>query len=226
MYFASFPKTIYSFDFQNQGAIAATNIFSRFKVKSQVLNNSLAFYKYQIVDGDTPDTVSFKQYNDSKYHWIICLANDIFDGQFDFPLPIASLEKNILKKYGYTTIEQSMSATHHYEKVVEQTVVLPDGFSTTTSETFEVSLNQYDYTSNTIVLNVLNTPVTETVLLRANNADLESATTGTLSITTTYRAVNVYDYEIELNESKREINILKKEYVTSLVDELDNVLNG
>jgi hypothetical protein len=226
MYFSTFPKTAYSFDFENQGAVVATNIFSRFKVRSQVLNNAFAFYKYQLVDGDTPDVVSFKQYNDTKYHWVICLANDIFDGQFDFPLSIEALEKNIIKKYGYTTIEQSMAATHHYEQVVEKTLALPSGFSSTTTETSEVSLQQYDYSTGALVLNVVNTPTTETATLRANNADLNSAVTGTLTITTTYRAVNVYDYEIELNESKREINILKSQYVTLLADELDTVLNG
>jgi len=226
MYFASFPKTVYSFDFANTAAVVVTNIFARFKIKSQVLNNALAFYKYQIEDGDTPDTVSFKMYDDSKYHWVICLANELFDGQFDFPLPISSLEKNIVKKYGYTSIEDAMTDTHHYEKVVEQLLTLPDGFSSTTTDISEISLRQYDYTSNTIVVNSVNTPVTETAILRANNADLTSAITGTLTITTTYRAVTVYDYEIELNESKREINILKKEYVSSLVDELDTVLNG
>ena len=37
--------------------------------------------------------------------------------------------------------------------------------------------------------------------------------TGTVSVTTTGRAVDYYTYEMELNESKRNISLLNKDYV-------------
>ena len=226
MYFSRFPKSFYSIDLTSQSPKVVTDIFSRFKIRSTVLQNSVAFYKYQIVDGDTPEIVSFKQYNDPQYHWIICMCNDLIDGQFGFPLPISSLEKNILQKYNYTVVEQAMANTHHYELDVEKIITYPNGFSLSTSNTLIVTLDQYDYSSNTLVTMPLNTPTTETVTLRANNADLSSEVLSTITLTSTYKEVSEYDYEIGENEAKREIKILKKQYIESLTSELDTVLNG
>ena len=226
MYFSSFPKTYYSFDLKNQSPTVVTNIFTRFKIKSTVLNNISAFYKYQIIDGDTPEIVSFKQYNDPQYHWIICMSNGILDGQFDFPLSISALEKNIIKKYNYSIIEQAVANTHHYELEVSKVMTYPNGFSVSSSNTSIVTLEQYDYSSNTLVTMPLNTPTTETTVLRANNADLNSAVLSTLTITSTYKEVTEYDYEISLNEGKREISILKPQYIESLIMEMGNILNG
>ena len=44
-------------------------------------------------------------------------------------------------------------------------------------------------------------------------------------MTSTYKPVYVYDYENELNESKRQIKILKREYIGALTAELETVLN-
>lgn len=226
MYFSRFPKSFYSFDLTGQSPKVVTDIFSRFKIKSSVLQNAIAFYKYQIVDGDTPEIVSFKQYNDPRYHWIVCMCNDIIDGQFGFPLPIPSLEKNILHKYNYSVIEQAIANTHHYELEVVKTITYPNGFSLSTSNTSIVTLDQYDYSSNTLTTMVLDTPSSETVTLRANNANLSSEIVSTVTLTSTYKEVSVYDYEIGENEAKREIKILKKQYIDSLTSELDAILNG
>ena len=48
MFFKEFPKTLYSFDFKNDSPTVIANIFSRFKIRSSVLNNTVAFYKYQL----------------------------------------------------------------------------------------------------------------------------------------------------------------------------------
>jgi hypothetical protein len=119
-----------------------------------------------------------------------------------------------------------MAATHHYEKVVNTLHTLADGFSTETTEKSETSLQQYDFTSSTLVTKSTNNPEVETVTLRANTADISSAVTGTLTITTTYKSVNVYDYEIEQNEKNRSINILKKQYIPLIANEMEYMLYG
>lgn len=37
--------------------------------------------------------------------------------------------------------------------------------------------------------------------------------------------VTVYDYEYKLNENKREINIIKKEYLKQIIGEMNNIFN-
>ena len=76
MYFKQFPKIGYSFDLSERGKITAvTNIFTRFKIKETVLNNAYALYKYQYEDNDTPEIVSYKEYGDPQYHWVIAAVN-------------------------------------------------------------------------------------------------------------------------------------------------------
>jgi hypothetical protein len=74
-------------------------------------------------------------------------------------------------------------------------------------------------------LQPLNTPVTETVSFRANNSDPNTAITSTLSVTSTYKPVYVYDYENELNEAKRSIKLLKPQFVQAMAAELQTVVN-
>lgn len=226
MYFRYFPKTLYSFELNNQNALSVTNIFARFKFNSQVLNNAYAMYKYQIVNGDTPEIVAYKQYGDPTYHWVICLTNNLLDPVFDLPLSQDELERKIVKQYGYTNIANAYSTIHHYDLDVVKTLSEVGGATTKTEENYTVTLEQYNYNSNTIVTKPTNTTTTETISFRANNSDPNTAITSTLTIQSTYKPVYVYDYETELNESNRQINILKPQYISSLINELGQVLNA
>lgn len=226
MYFRYFPKTLYSFELNSLNALSVTNIFARFKFNSQVLNNAYAMYKYQIVDGDTPEIVAYKQYGDSTYHWVICLTNDLLDPLFDLPLSQNELEAKIVKQYGYTNIANAYSTIHHYELNVVKTLSEVGGSTTKNEENHIVTLEQYNYKSNTIVVQPTNSTITETVTFRANNSDPNTAITSTLTVQSTYKPVYVYDYETNLNEAKRQIKILKPQYISSLINELGQVLNA
>jgi hypothetical protein len=224
-YFRALPKTLYTFNAQDESPRAAVNIFARFRTKPEVLNNAYAYYKYQLKDGDTPEIVAHQQYDDASLHWIVCFVNDLKDPQFEFPLSQTELDNKIIKQYGYTSIANAYSDIHHYELQVVRTLAEVDGMTATTTETNIVTLEQYSYKSNTIVLQPLNTPVTETVSFRANNSDPNTAITSTLSVTSTYKPVYVYDYENELNEAKRSIKLLKPQFVQAMAAELQTVVN-
>jgi hypothetical protein len=225
-YFSSLPKMLYSFDLVNQSPKVVSNIFSRFTIKQEVLNQITAFYKYQLQYGDTPEIVAYKQYNNPTLHWVICFINGMTDPQFDFPLLTDALERKIIKDYGYTTIDQAYAAIHHYELEVENTLAEVYGATTVSTEKHIVTLQQYSYASNTLNTNIINTPSTTTTTFRANNSNANSAVTSTLSVKSTYKPVYVYDYEDSLNESKREIKLLKPQYVEAMSNELLTVLNG
>jgi len=227
-FFRSIPKTLYTFDFKNQSPKVITNIFSRLKVKSSVLTNAFAFNKYQIEDGDTPEIVAYKHYGDPKLHWVICLTNDLIDPQFDFPLSTQSLENYIIKKYNLNAIEDSFSINPplHYKLKIESTLSEVNGKTTTTVEETIVTLQQYNHVSNSLVNKISNSPTTDTAVFRQNNSDPNSPIVSTLSVKSTYLPVSIYDYETELNESKRQIKILKPEYAQAMSIELESILNG
>ena len=52
------------------------------------------------------------------------------------------------------------------------------------------------------------------------------STNGIVKQTITKEKQSYYDYEFELNESKRDINLLKKEFVPELNKEFRRVING
>jgi hypothetical protein len=226
MFFKKFPKIAYSFDFSQNGTTSVvTNIFSRFKFNESVLNNAAAFYKYQYEDTDTPELVSYKEYGDVQYHWIISMVNLANDPLFEFPLPINTLEAKILKKYGYNSISTAQSTIIHYELEVKNVLTEVNGATIETIDKSIVSLSQFNYKTNSIETKLINTPVTETTQFYANNSDPNTAVVANLSVTSTYKPVYVYDYEIEQNENKRQIKILKKQYIEPLLTEIETVLN-
>jgi hypothetical protein len=226
MYFSQFPKKLYTFDFSKNNPTQVTDIFSRFKISSSVLNNTVGFYKYQLRDGDTPEIVAYQKYGDPKLHWVICLVNNLIDPQFDFPLTRNALERFILDKYDYSLIEYAYSNVHHYILEVKDTLVEVDGPTTVTTSNSIVTLEQFNYTTNTLDTELLNVPQTQTATFYANNSDNTSAVVATFSKVSTYKPVYVYDHEDQLNEAKRTIDILKPEYVSGLAIELETVLNG
>lgn len=224
-FFESFPKTIYSFNLENRDLKLVTNIFSRISLRQEVLNNAYAYYKYQLQDGDTPEIVANKEYNNPQFHWVVCYVNGIVDPIFDFPLPRDSLENYIVKKYNYTSIDNAYSNVYHYVLKVDSTLNELNGPTTTTTTNNVISLEQYDYTSNTIVLKTPGSSWANTVF-RSNNSDNTSPVVATLNVKSTIMPVSVYEYEDNLNEEKRNIKLLKQQYVEVMVNELSSVLNG
>lgn len=226
MYFRQFPKIPYSFNLTNDGALTAvTNIFARFSLKSDVIDNAYGFYKYQVEETDTPEIIAYKQYGDPELHWIIIMVNQISDPLFELPLSQNALEKTIIKKYGYSSISEAYSNIHHYELEVKKILSEVNGSKNTTTETSIVTLDQYNYLSNTIVTKSIDSPTTENITFYANNSDITSQIVATLTVQSTYKPVYVYDYESNLNESRRQIKILKPQYVESLIRDIGNVLN-
>ena len=153
------------------------------------------------------------------------MVNQISDPLFDLPLQLNSLEEKIIKQYGYSSIANAYSTIHHYELEVKNILSEVNGPITTTTNTSIVTLEQYNYSSNAIVTQPPNITNTKNVTFYANNSNANSATVATLTIESVYKPVYVYDYEVELNESKRQIKILKPQYVESLIDEVGRVLN-
>lgn len=225
-FFDYFPKTYYSFNLEDRDVRLVTNIFSRVSVKQEILNNAYAYYKYQLEDGDTPEIVAQKEYNNPQFHWVICYTNGLTDPVFDFPKPRDALERYIIHKYNYPSIANAYVDIKQYVQKVESTLNEVNGPSTTTTTNNVVTLEQFDYTSNTLVWKTANSPTWSNTVFRANNSDSNTAIVATLNVKSTIIPVTVYEYEEQVNEEKREIKLLKQQYVEVMTNELSSVLNG
>jgi hypothetical protein len=195
-YFNTLPKIITSN--YNGGVIILTNLLARANIVPEALKSPLLYYTYDIQEGDTPEIVAHKYYGDSYRYWIVLFANQIIDPQWDWPLSGSNFNRYITDKY---TAFNPYSTVHHYEKIITQTDV-----NTNTTTTNTVVVSQADYTLINGATNTYTLP------------------TGVVSVTTTGRAVDYYTYELELNESKRSIQLLNRNYVNEFELELKRLM--
>jgi hypothetical protein len=196
-YFEYYPLNFYDLsDSKNQRKIVA-NITARTKILDSIKNATYIYYIYDIRDGDTPEILASKYYDNPNKHWLILFANDIVDPIYDWPLSYANFEKFIVNKYGSYTSASTL--IHHYEKIITKT----------DSVTQQVTTNKYEIDLDTY--NSLPASNIETINLKSGN---------TVKIETTKKIVYAYDYELELNESKRTIKIIDKIYSQQIENEL------
>ena len=108
MYFKSFPYTFYSLDDISTVQVV-TNITARVILSDEVKTNLGLFDEYDIKDGETPELVADKFYNNPELHWIVLHYNEIIDPRFDWPLSTNNLNLYVASKY------TDVNGIHHYE---------------------------------------------------------------------------------------------------------------
>jgi hypothetical protein len=215
-FFDLFPKISYDIagnqysTFQN-----VTNIFFRVRVLREILGNISAYYEYIVSDDMTPEILAEAIYGDPEGHWVILMANNIVDAQFDWPLNTTCFNNYIIGKYG--SIATAQTRIHHYEKVIRR----EESSTGTTTETRFI-INEDKYTNNDLdVPYDYYNGLAETQSVETFN--LEDDTT---VVQISYReAITCYDYENALNEAKRTIKVIKPEYYGQIVRELDELTN-
>jgi hypothetical protein len=205
-YFRNFPKTFYIKD-SSSNLDFVTNITSRFSFEKEFRENTAVFYKYEIQDSDTPEIIASKVYGSPERHWIILMMNEKLDPQFDWPLSNRTLNRYIEKKYisnaspGQTGLFWAQNNNHSYYKIEKRTTL-----STNTSIETKVQISASEYAN-------LTSTSTNTTL---NDGSV-------IQVDILRNVLTYYQYELELNEEKRTINILKPEFVTAVEEELGKV---
>ena len=196
-YFDTLPKIVYT---NSAGqSLAMTNLLARASVIPQILKDPLVYYSYDIQEGDTPEIIAHKYYGDSYRYWIVLFANELLDPQWDWPLTSRMFEQYLADKYPSININTEVE---YYEKVITQYDV-----NTQTTTVNKVRIDENIYNS---------LPVTQTATY--------TLPTGPVTITTERNAVSIYDYELALNESKRNIKILNSNYVSEVENQLKKLM--
>jgi len=107
-YFKYFNKGYYDITGTGNKKLV-TDLMTRVKVRSQVLDQASLYDRYDVTDGDRPETIAFNHFGSAQYHWIILLTNNITDAYYGWPLSNADFEKYITEKYS------NPDGIHHYE---------------------------------------------------------------------------------------------------------------
>ena len=136
-YFSMFPKLFYDHK-GNEKFNLQTNLMTRLIVRTDVKDDLFDFDYYNVQDGETPEMIAHKYYDDSELHWTIFLANNIVDYYEDWPMSVQRFEEFVKEKY------ENPQAIHHYE--ITQT-------SGDTEQTINVGMNTTDYPSATPISN-------------------------------------------------------------------------
>lgn len=84
MYFENFP--VIPYDSVGDGEFKiVTNLLKRVAVRSKVKTNIAYYDTYDVKEGETPEIIADKLYDDPELHWIILLLNDITDRYHQWP---------------------------------------------------------------------------------------------------------------------------------------------
>lgn len=193
-YFDNFPMIQYSLGggiYSNPTSVR--NIFFRVKILDSVQANSLIYYPYYVKENETPEDIAYKYYKDVTKHWVVLMANNMVDPQFDWPLSYDNFIKYLSLKYGSLAV--TYNTIHHFEMMVSKQNNINNPPVITT---FTIDQNTYDNSPGSAFSEV----------------NLQDGTT--VAITTTTSEIFVYDYESQLNENKRQINLISNQYISQI----------
>jgi hypothetical protein len=189
----------------------ATNIMTRTELLPSLMNNASLFYTYDIQDGDTPEIIAAKYYGDSYRYWLVMYGNQIFDPQWDLPLSNYNWNIYLNDKYAeaanansQTVLAYTQTTVYQYQEVIKTVDSLT---GTTSINTFVIDEDTYNITPQ------------EDVGITYNLPDGSSVT-----VTTSRNILYIYDYENQINEEKRTINIIDKKYAIPLENQLISLL--
>lgn len=231
-YFSYFPAIKYNLGGPGSNSITVRNIFFRFKILDALRNNILIYYDYYVKDNETPEDIAVKYYKDVEKHWLVMLANDVVDGQFDWVLSYDNFQKYIENKYG--GIPQAQEQIHHYEFTIDRT---DSATGTMTNTTYNI--DKFTYDNNTLVdvskhlgidFVLAQTPLGPqfvddlTPISPIQTINLQDGTS--VFITTQAKPINCYDFEDALNEKKRQIKLISREYLDQIQNEFVNLASN
>ena len=137
MYFDMIPKIYYDSK-ANDKYDLLTNLMTRVKLRTDIKNDIFDYDYYDVIDGETPEMIAHKYYDNPELHWTILVANDIVDYYEDWPMSVQRFEEFVKDKYA------NPQGVHHYE--ISQT-------SGDVTKTINVGMNTTDYASASAISN-------------------------------------------------------------------------
>ena len=192
-YFNELPELLYPSllpkSTRSDEKIRVKNLFRRAKLRDDSSAFTLSEL-YQIEEGERPDMLAEKLYEDPELDWVILVTNNITSIRDQWPLSNNELNNYMLEKYGS---QEALFEVHHYEtkQIIDNfgRIVLNKGLIVDEDFTFTYSTN-----TGTEITQSASGPVTN------------------------------FTYETIENNKKRLINVLKREYLGTVVSDLRDVM--
>ena len=211
-YFRELPDILYQSNLlhkvSSQEYIRIKNIFRRVKIQDWIQDNVQFFNKYTIRDGERPDTMAERLYGSPDRDWIVILTAGITNIRNDWPLSNYDLYRYVEAKYG-----TDLNAIHHYETIEVRDnkgrLILPGGQRVDQNFTIPTP---YDASATNFYIGVR--PQSDNIDYKSVNSDINPVT-----------GVSNYEYETQLNESKRRIEVMKPIYLQQFLNDMRELMN-
>ena len=198
--------------------IQTKNLFKRVKLRDDIFGSLNFFEKYKIIGDERPDNVASKIYGDSVLDWVVLLSNNILNIQTEWPLSQEAFDRYLFEKYGTGILNKDdvynviYNGTHHFEtKEITDSrgaVVLKGGIQINPIPTYNLLVNPL-YPS-----------------FRLQYLDPGRTAGGVqsyveLSGESIFDTVTNYQYEVEIENNKRNIFVLKPQYLNIIFNDIE-----
>tara|TARA_R110000765_G_scaffold234779_1_gene337795 strand:+ start:42 stop:584 length:543 start_codon:yes stop_codon:yes gene_type:complete len=108
MYFSLFPTIFYD-AVGNSDPKIVTHLLKRVALHSKASESVALFDTYDVRNGETPEMIAHKYYDDAEYHWVVLLVNNITDRYHQWPMNTRQFLAHLAERY------DNVDAVHHYE---------------------------------------------------------------------------------------------------------------
>jgi len=198
MFFSKIPNIEYDkkplvFPFSETQYVLAKNFFRRIKLSDTSFTSSLYFNKYTMTDDDRFDLISNQFYGTTSYDWIIMITNNIINPYFDAPIKNSQLYDFVEQKYN------EVDGIHHYETLSVSNSrgeeILKAGLIVDKAY-YDSQHKFYDRG-------------TQSTFVKYGNEFC--------------MPVSNYEYELQINDKRRELYILRPEFIDSFISQFEGL---
>ena len=214
-YFRELPDIAYQSPLLHKNSskdyVIIKNIFRRSKLLDYLKDNVSVFNKFVIGDGDRPDTIAESLYGDSSLDYVVILVAGITNINNEWPLQDYQVYDYALEKYGSETAMNEIR--HHETYEIKDNMgrqILPPNLIVDGDFKIDGTSSKYN--------------TTYTLISQSGNLQLDDKDEFTVSTDNIAFAVTNFQHEIELNEKRREIDVLKNSYINTFVNDLRDVV--
>lgn len=241
-YFGKFPSINY--DFPDGVTRQIKNLSIRPGVVKEVLANHFNLQPYYVKEGETPDTIAYDHYGKPELHWVVMLTNEIINLYTDWPKTPSQFDSYMREKYGKqkTSLGTVVDLTEiELQRFVEfagapankfQSWIHIDSDRNNNAVDSEGMLDDSEAYIKLIPHSLEWTPIDEinqeelqpVLINQETYANPITAFGNTYTFNGTVVPISIYQYEFELNESKRAINILRPSILNQLLSEFPGLV--
>tara|TARA_Y100001937_G_C7081788_1_gene313359 strand:+ start:455 stop:1183 length:729 start_codon:yes stop_codon:yes gene_type:complete len=216
-YFRELPDLAYQSPLPHKNSsrdyLIIKNIFRRTKLFDYLKDNVSLLNKFTIGDGDRPDIIAEDLYGDPTLDYIIILVAGITNITHEWPLQDYKVYDYALEKYGSETAMNEIK----YYKTLEITddqnrQILPPELIVDSH--FKINGTSNKFPSSTRY----------TLKSLTGNRQLDDKDEFTVLTDNIAYPVTNYDFEIEENEKKRDIDVLDRSFVQLFINDFRDIV--